>query len=120
MERFIAVLIEHTGGNFPLWLAFEQVAILPISDKYIEYAQQIAQQLENQGIRVTIDDRSEKTGKKIRDAEMQKTPYMIIVGEKEMENNTVAVRKHGMQDMGSMQLDAFAQIINNEIKNQLS
>ena len=75
MERFIAVLIEHTGGNFPLWLAFEQVAILPISDKYIEYAQQIAQQLENQGIRVTIDDRSEKTGKKLEMPKCKNTVY---------------------------------------------
>lgn len=119
MERFVAVLIEHTEGNFPLWLTPEQVIILPISDKYLDYAQSIMHLLEKEDMRISIDDRSEKTGKKIRDAEIKKTPYMLIVGEKEETENTISVRKHGMEDLGSMSIDAFIKHINNEIAESL-
>ena len=120
MERFVAVLIEHTAGNFPLWLTPEQAIILPISDKFSDNAKQLVEQLDKNDIRVSIDERNEKTGKKIRDAEMKKIPYMLIIGEKEVAENTVSVRRHGMEDLGSMSVDAFVQLINDEIKNQLS
>ncbi|MCC8142651.1 MAG: threonine--tRNA ligase, partial [Tannerellaceae bacterium] len=100
MERFVAVLIEHTGGKFPLWLTPDQVAIMPISEKYNEYAWEIARQLEEQDIRVLVDDRNEKIGRKIRDNELKRIPYMLIVGEKEAENNEVSVRKQGEGDKG--------------------
>ena len=119
MERFVAVLIEHTAGNFPLWLTPDQAIILPISEKYMEYAEQLRQELAAQDIRVLIDDRSEKTGKKIRDAEMKKIPYMLIVGEKEANEHSVSVRKHGMQDLGGMPVADFAKIINEEVKNMI-
>ncbi|MDR1973160.1 MAG: threonine--tRNA ligase [Bacteroidales bacterium] len=107
MERFVAVLLEHTGGKFPLWLTPEQYKILPISDKYADYAQKVQQQLENADLRGTIDSRSEKTGKKIRDAELMKVPYMLIVGEKEEAENAVSVRAHGSGDMGAMSITDF-------------
>ncbi|RNI26532.1 threonine--tRNA ligase [Rufibacter latericius] len=107
LERFVAVLIEHCGGNFPLWLSPDQVAILPISEKYHEYAHQVNEQLAEQDIRGYIDTRDEKIGRKIRDAEVSKVPYMIIVGEKEQENEIVSVRKHGLGDMGTLRVDAF-------------
>ncbi|ALJ00648.1 threonine--tRNA ligase [Rufibacter tibetensis] len=107
LERFVAVLIEHCGGNFPLWLSPDQVAILPISEKYHEYAHQVNEQLAEQDIRGYIDTRDEKIGRKIRDAEVSKVPYMIIVGEKEQENQIVSVRKHGLGDMGTLRVDAF-------------
>ncbi|KAA3438082.1 threonine--tRNA ligase [Rufibacter hautae] len=107
LERFVAVLIEHCGGNFPLWLSPDQVAILPISEKYHEYAQKVNAQLAEQDIRGYIDTRDEKIGRKIRDAEVSKVPYMIIVGEKEQENEIVSVRKHGLGDMGTLRVDAF-------------
>lgn len=119
MERFIAVLLEHTGGNFPLWLMPEQVIILPISDKYQKYAKKVSELLENSEIRGLIDSRSEKTGRKIRDAEMSKIPYMIIVGEKEESEDTVSVRKHGEGDIGSFGIDTFIQFIQKEIKSTL-
>ena len=119
MERFVAVLIEHTAGNFPLWLTPDQAIILPISEKYMDYAEKLRNELAAQEIRVLIDDRSEKTGKKIRDAEMKKIPYMLIVGEKEANEHSVSVRKHGMQDMGSMPVSAFAQMLNDEVKNMM-
>ena len=119
MERFIAVLLEHTGGNFPLWLMPEQVIVLPISDKYQKYAKKVSELLENSEIRGLIDSRSEKTGRKIRDAEMSKIPYMIIVGEKEESEGTVSVRKHGEGDIGSFGIDAFIQFIQKEIKGTL-
>ncbi|WP_278631335.1 threonine--tRNA ligase, partial [Parabacteroides goldsteinii] len=102
MERFVAVLIEHTGGKFPLWLTPDQVCIMPISEKFNEYAWDIARQLEEQDIRVLVDDRNEKIGRKIRDNELKRIPYMLIVGEKEAENNEVSVRKQGEGDKGSM------------------
>ena len=116
MERFIAVLIEHTAGNFPLWLTPEQAIILPISEKYQSYAEQVKEELEEADIRVSIDDRNEKTGKKIRDAEMKKIPFMLIVGEKEAAEHTVSVRAHGMQDMGVMPVEAFARQVNEEVR----
>ena len=107
MERFISILIEHTGGKFPLWLAAEQFAILPISDKYNAYAAEIKQELGKHGITGFIDDRSEKIGRKIRDAETSKIPIMLIIGEKEAESGTMSVRRQGVGDVGAMDLDAF-------------
>lgn len=119
MERFVAVLLEHCGGNLPLWLAPEQVMILPVGEKYHEYAAEVTQLLENYDIRALVDERSEKIGRKIRDAEVSKMPYMLIVGEKEEDARTVSVRKHGEGDQGSMSIDEFASHINNEIAKQL-
>jgi len=120
MERFISVLIEHCAGNFPLWLTPEQVAILPISEKYNENAKNISELLNNYDIRSFVDDRNEKVGRKIRDAEMKKVPFMILLGEKEVETNQLAVRKHGEGDLGTYKLEAFVDLINTEIKNNLN
>jgi threonyl-tRNA synthetase len=120
MERFVAVLIEHCAGKFPLWLTPEQVVILPISEKYNDYAEKVLQLLENAEIRAQIDDRNEKTGKKIRDAEIKHIPYMIIVGEKEEAENTISVRKQGEGDLGSMTGQTFVEKINNEIEQMLA
>ncbi|MDB5263285.1 MAG: threonyl-tRNA synthetase [Adhaeribacter sp.] len=109
LERFVAVLIEHCAGNFPIWLSPDQFAILPISEKYHEYAEQVYQRLLQEDIRGFIDTRDEKIGRKIRDAEMQKVPYMLIVGEKEQENDIISVRKHGEGDMGNLSVDLFIQ-----------
>tara|TARA_R110002110_G_scaffold372953_1_gene582944 strand:- start:11824 stop:13764 length:1941 start_codon:yes stop_codon:yes gene_type:complete len=117
MERFIAVLLEHTGGNFPLWLTPDQVILLPISDKYQIYSEKVLESLENSEIRALVDDRSEKTGRKIRDAEMSKIPFMIIVGEKEENEGTVSVRKHGEGDIGTFTIEAFISLIQDEIKS---
>ncbi|WP_347175208.1 threonine--tRNA ligase [Polaribacter uvawellassae] len=117
MERFIAVLLEHTGGNFPLWLTPDQVILLPISDKYQKYSEKVLESLENSEIRALVDDRSEKTGRKIRDAEMSKIPFMIIVGEKEENEGTVSVRKHGEGDIGTFTIEEFILLIQNEIKS---
>ena len=119
MERFVAVLLEHTGGNFPLWLTSDQVVILPISEKYMEYAQKVRAALDEQDIRCYIDERSEKTGRKIRDAETAKVPYMLIVGEKEEEEGTVSVRRHGNINDGTMPLGDFVTLINEAIKAEL-
>jgi len=119
MERFIAILLEHTGGDFPLWLATEQVIILPISDKYQKYAEKVLSLLENSDIRALIDDRSEKTGRKIRDAEIGKYPYMLIVGEKEEKDGTVSVRKHKEGDLGVFRSDEFISNLIEEIKNSI-
>ncbi len=120
LERFIAVLIEHCAGKFPLWLSPEQVVILPISEKYNEYAKSIVDALSEMDIRATIDERNEKIGKKIRDTELNKVPYMIIVGEKEAAENTVAVRKQGQGDLGSMSIEEFAHLIGDEIKKDFA
>jgi len=120
MERFVAVLIEHTAGKFPLWLTPEQVVILPISEKYNEYAQKVSNQLNNSDIRAGIDDRNEKIGRKIRDNEMKHIPYLLIVGEKECEGNTVSVRRQGEGDQGSMSVDSFAEFIGKEVSEQLA
>ncbi len=114
MERFVAVLIEHCAGKFPLWLSPEQVIILPISEKYQNYAEKVLKFLNNSDIRALIDDRSEKTGKKIRDAELRKIPYMLVVGEKEELENQVSVRKQGEGDLGVLSLDGFASLIHDE------
>lgn len=107
MERFVAILIENTAGNFPLWLAPEQAIILPISEKYHHYAHKVQAMLQEEDIQSTIDERDEKIGKKIRDAELKKIPFMLIVGEKETEQKTVSVREHGKGDMGSVKVDSF-------------
>jgi len=120
MERFVAVLLEHCAGDFPLWLSSEQYAILPISENYNEYAQKVSNVLNNSDIRGFIDDRNEKIGKKIREAEIGKTPFMLIVGEKEMESNTISVRQRGEGDLGSMSIDDFIKIINKLVEEELS
>ena len=119
LERFVAVLIEHCAGNFPIWLTPDQIAILPISEKYNDYAKKLLSLLKNSDIRGFIDERNEKIGRKIRDTEMQKIPYMLIIGEKEMEENKVAVRKHGEGDLGVFTLEEFKEIINTEIANRV-
>ena len=119
MERFVAVLLEHTGGNFPLWLTSDQVVILPISEKYMDYAQKVRAALDEQDIRCYIDERSEKTGRKIRDAETAKIPYMVIVGENEEKDGTVSVRRHGNINDGTMPLGDFVTLINDAIKAEL-
>ncbi|MGE5393701.1 MAG: threonine--tRNA ligase [Candidatus Saccharibacteria bacterium] len=120
MERFVAVLIEHTAGKFPLWLTPEQVVVLPISEKYNEYAKRVSEYLNNSDIRTIIDDRNEKIGRKIRDNEMKRIPYLLIVGEQEAENEKVSVRKQGEGDKGAMQIQEFADFIKAEVKEQLS
>tara|TARA_R100001369_G_scaffold21881_1_gene39630 strand:+ start:990 stop:2936 length:1947 start_codon:yes stop_codon:yes gene_type:complete len=116
MERFVAVLLENTGGNFPLWLMPEQAIILSLSEKYEKYSQKVLDLLEIDEIRAVSDDRSETIGKKIRDAEMSKVPYMLIVGEQEEKDGTVSVRRHGQGDIGTMTIEAFAELVKNEIK----
>ncbi|WBX70754.1 threonine--tRNA ligase [Tenacibaculum retecalamus] len=119
MERFIAVLLEHTGGNFPLWLTPEQVILLPISDKYQKYTKKVLTLLENSEIRALVDSRSEKTGRKIRDAEVSKIPFMVIVGEKEEQDGTVSVRKHGEGDIGTFTIEEFISLIQKEVNKTL-
>ncbi len=119
-ERVIAVLIENTAGKFPLWLTPEQVIILPISEKYHNYAKKVLNLLNNYELRSLIDERSEKTGKKIRDAELQKIPYMLIVGEKEENENTVSVRKQGKGDLGTYKIEDFAKLVNDEINELIT
>ena len=119
MERFVAVLLEHCGGNLPFWLAPQQVKVLPISDKYSEYAHEVANELNAEDIRSEVDDRSEKIGKKIRDTELMKIPYMLIVGEKEMNERTVAVRKHGEGDKGAVALEEFVGEVKELVKEQI-
>jgi len=117
MERFVAVLIEHCSGKFPLWLAPEQVTILPISEKFIDYSKKVLSLLQNSDIRAQIDERNEKTGKKIRDAELKRIPYMLILGEKEELSSSVSVRKQAQGDLGSMSVEDFINLINKEINN---
>lgn len=119
MERFVAVLIEHTAGKFPLWLTPEQFIILPISEKYEGYAKQVLAKLESLDLRGSIDNRNEKTGKKIRDAEIAKIPFMLIVGEKEEASNMLSVRKHTEGDLGSMETEKFAELVNNMVAKEL-
>lgn len=120
LERFIAVLIENTAGKFPLWLAPEKAVVLPISEKFNDYALKVLDFLNNSDICTLIDDRSEKIGKKIRDNELKRIPYLLIIGEKEVESGTVSVRKQGEGDKGSMKLEAFAGFITGEIKNEIA
>lgn len=118
MERFVAVLLEHCAGDFPLWLTPDQVMILPVSEKYHDYAEKLNELLKRNEIRTLIDMRSEKIGRKIRDAEMKKVPYMLIVGEKEMNENAVSVRKHGQGDLGSMSAEDFIAMIEKQVKEE--
>ncbi len=120
MERFVAVLIEHTGGKFPLWLTPDQVAILPISEKYNDYAQHVADELAKNDIRAFVDFRNEKIGRKIRDTEIKKVPYLLIVGEKEAENEEVSVRKHGEGDKGVVKITTFAAQISEEVEKMIN
>jgi threonyl-tRNA synthetase len=120
MERFVAVLTEHCAGNFPLWLTPNQVILLPISENYTEYAKNVAQLLNNSDIRAFVDERNETAGKKIREAELKKSPYMLIVGEKEQEAGSVSVRKHGGTDLGAMTTEAFIAHITAEVNEQLN
>lgn len=120
MERFVAVLIEHCAGNFPLWLTPEQVIILPISEKYNEYSKKVLQLLKNYDIRAAVDERDERAGKKIRDAEVSKIPFMLIVGEKEELSGSVSVRKHGEGDLGTMSIESFAGIVQTEVNAQIN
>ena len=117
MERFVAVLLEHCAGNFPLWLTPQQAIILPISEKYHDYAEKVLNLLNNSDIRALVDERAEKAGRKIRDAEVSKVPYMLIVGEKEASEGTVSVRKHGGEDLGSQKLEDFIQLITKEVES---
>ena len=119
MERFIALLLEHTGGNFPLWLTPQQAIILSVSEKHEKYAQKVSDSLENNEIRALIDNRNETVGKKIREAEMNKIPFMLIVGENEEANETISVRKHGGEDLGAISLNAFRDLVNTEINSTL-
>lgn len=119
MERFVAVLIEHSGGRFPLWLAPDQAVVLPISEKFNDYAKKVADFLNNCDIRTLIDDRNEKVGKKIRDNELKRIPYLLIVGEKEADENLVSVRVQGEGDKGQMKMDDFANLVANEVKKQI-
>jgi threonyl-tRNA synthetase len=119
MERFVAVLIEHTGGKFPLWLTPDQVAVLPISAKFNDYAQQVVRELAEKDIRAFVDDRNEKIGRKIRDNELKRIPYLLVVGEKEAENGEVSVRKQGEGDKGSMKIATFAENLNAEVEELL-
>ena len=120
IERFIGILIEHYAGKFPVWLAPTQVRILPISDKYNDYTNEVKKRLFEKGIRVEVDDRTEKTGFKIREAQLQKIPYMLIVGEKEQEENTVSVRSRDKGEVGSINLDEFIEIITKEIEERIN
>lgn len=120
MERFVAVLLEHCAGDFPLWLTTDQVSILPISEKYNEYAQEVSELLNNSDIRAFVDDRNEKIGKKIRESELKKIPFMLIVGEKEAENREVSVRQRSEGDKGSMTIESFAKLVSEAIEQELS
>ncbi len=117
MERFVAVLLEHTAGRFPLWLTPDQAIVLPISEKFNDYAHEVARQLDEADVRVTVDDRNEKIGKKIRDNELRRIPYMLVVGEKEAENGTISVRKQCEGDKGTMKIATFAELLADEVKN---
>ncbi len=120
MERFVAVLIEHTGGRFPLWLTPDQVVVLPVSEKYNDYAKKVCELLNNYDIRAFVDERNETIGKKIRENELKRIPFLLIVGEKEAESGTVSVRKQGDGDKGVMTPDEFAALVNEEIKNLIN
>jgi len=119
LERFIAVLLEHCAGNLPLWLAPDQVAILPIGENQVEYAKNVLQLLKKCDIRTLFDERSEKIGKKIREAELAKIPYMLVIGDKEIAEGKVAVRKHGEGDKGTMKTEDFITFINEEAKKYI-
>jgi threonyl-tRNA synthetase len=117
MERFVAVLLEHTGGKFPLWLAPEQVVVLPVSEKFNDFAKKVCDFLNNSELRASLDDRNETIGKRIRENELKRIPYLLVVGEKEEMAGTVSVRKQGEGDKGSMTKEEFVAFINNEVKH---
>ena len=119
LERFTAVLIEHTAGHFPLWLTPTQCAILPISEKFNDYAKQVKAYFDSVDVRATIDDRNEKIGRKIRDNELKRVPYMLVVGEKEAADGLVSMRKQGGGEQATMTMQEFAQRVNDEVKSQL-
>ena len=119
LERFVALLLEHTGGNFPLWLIPTQAIVLPVSEKHENYAQKVLNSLENHEIRALIDNRNETVGKKIREAELQKIPFMVIVGDREAEDGTISIRRHGGEDLGSFSIDNFSNLISTEINSTL-
>jgi threonyl-tRNA synthetase len=119
-ERFIGFLLEHYAGKFPVWLAPVQAKVLPISDKFVEYAKEVGQTLKKQGIRIQVDERNEKIGKKIREAELMKIPYMLVVGEKEMQENSVGLRLQGKGDAGMMTVAAFGEKVRQEILERKS
>ena len=119
MERFVAVLLEHTGGKFPLWLSPEQVVVLPISEKFNEYAQNVSDFLNNCDIRAQVDDRNEKIGRKIRDNELKRIPFLLIVGEKEQQEGQVSVRVQGEGDKGSMSQQEFAALVTESVKKEV-
>ena len=120
MERFVAVLLEHTAGRLPLWLAPEQVIVIPVSDKYLDYANTVARELEKADIRLEIDDRNETLGRKIRDNQLRRIPYMLVVGEKEAQNGEVSVRKSGEGDLGSMKIANFAKLLTDEVNSMIN
>ena len=120
MERFVAVLLEHCGGNFPIWLTPDQVSILPISDKYMDYSKEVLNSLKISDIRAEIDERSEKTGRKIRDAEVRKIPFMLIIGEREAAERQISVRRHGGEDIGSMTIQKFKNLVIKEITENIN
>jgi threonyl-tRNA synthetase len=117
-ERFLAMLIEHFGGAFPTWLAPVQVAILPIADRHVDYAAKVAERLRREGVRVEVDDRSERLNLKIREAQVQKIPYMLVVGDKEAESGSVSVRVRGGGDLGSMPLDELDRLVRQDIESR--
>ena len=119
MERFVAVLLEHTAGKFPLWLTPDQVVVLPISEKYNDYAHKVARQLSMSDVRAQVDDRNEKIGRKIRDNELKRIPYLLIVGEKEAEENKVSVRAQGEGDKGQMTISEFAAFMNDLVAKEI-
>jgi threonyl-tRNA synthetase len=120
MERFVAVLIEHTAGKFPMWLTPDQAIILPISEKYHDYAEKVLKFLNNSDIRTLIDSRAEKIGKKIRDAELKRIPYLLVVGEREVESGLISIRKQGQGDQGSIKPEEFVALVNKEIEAQIA
>ena len=117
LERFVAILLENTAGNLPLWLTPNQAIVLPISEKYEKYCKKVLNLMENNEIRALVDNRGETMGRKIRDAELSKIPFMIIIGEKENDNNMISLRSHGGKDYGMIKLEKFIQIVNQEINN---
>ena len=119
LERFVAILLEHTGGNFPLWLSPTQVNLLSVSEKHEKYAQKVLNFLENNEIRASLDNRNETIGKKIREAELNKVPFMLILGEKEADLENVSVRKHQEGDLGTMSLESFVEIIAHEVSESI-
>lgn len=120
MERFVALLIEHTAGKFPLWLAPTQAVVLPVSEKFNDYAYDIVKVLKKNDIRAEVDDRNEKVGRKIRDNELKRIPYLLIVGEKESENEEVSVRKQGGEDKGTVKLSIFVEDIQAEVEEMMN